>query len=167
MNQTSEQAQSERCAPLSENDVRCEKVLRAAERLFARRPDWVVFFRKILGTSGLVRREFPSPRELRQFEQTRAYARIQQLLRRLREDRPALPHKEEPTRVITVRLPQSLHEALRVEAHQHCTSMNKLCISKLLQFIENDLVPNERFRLGRAQAAIGPQGPAEKQIKQE
>ena len=51
--------------------------------------------------------------------------------------------EEEPTRVITVRLPKSLHEALRVEAHEHQTSMNKLCISKLLQFIDGDKVPTE------------------------
>ena len=37
------------------------------------------------------------------------------------------------TRVITVRLPESLHEALKAEAVDHKTSMNKLCISKLLQ----------------------------------
>ncbi len=48
---------------------------------------------------------------------------------------------QEPTRVITVRLPKSLHEALRVEAHEHRTSMNKLCISKLLQIIDGQQVP--------------------------
>ena len=51
----------------------------------------------------------------------------------------------EPTRVITVRLPKSLHEALRVEAHEHRTSMNKLCISKLLQFIDGQQVPAETY----------------------
>ncbi len=45
--------------------------------------------------------------------------------------------------MITVRLPKSLHEALRVEAHEHRTSMNKLCISKLLQFIDAENVPSE------------------------
>ena len=45
--------------------------------------------------------------------------------------------------MITVRLPKSLHEALRAEAHEHRTSMNKLCISKLLQFIDNEKVPAE------------------------
>jgi predicted HicB family RNase H-like nuclease len=45
--------------------------------------------------------------------------------------------------VITVRLPQSLHEALKDEAHAHRTSMNQLCISKLLQFIDGDFVPND------------------------
>jgi predicted HicB family RNase H-like nuclease len=48
---------------------------------------------------------------------------------------------DEPTRVITVRLPKCLHEALRAEAHEHRTSMNKLCISKLLQFIDEGMVP--------------------------
>ena len=47
----------------------------------------------------------------------------------------------EPTRVVTVRLPKSLHESLRVEAFEHHTSMNKLCISKLLQIIDDELVP--------------------------
>ncbi|MEM1304746.1 MAG: hypothetical protein AAGG46_07605, partial [Planctomycetota bacterium] len=50
----------------------------------------------------------------------------------------------EPTRVITVRLPKSMHEYLRTEAHDLRTSMNKLCISKLLQVIEQDLIPTER-----------------------
>jgi hypothetical protein len=46
--------------------------------------------------------------------------------------------------VITVRLPKSMHEYLRTEAHDLRTSMNKLCISKLLQVIEQDLIPTER-----------------------
>ncbi|MGE3244133.1 MAG: hypothetical protein AB7I57_23920, partial [Pirellulales bacterium] len=46
--------------------------------------------------------------------------------------------------VITVRLPKSMHEYLRTEAHDLRTSMNKLCISKLLQVIEQDLIPAER-----------------------
>ena len=64
--------------------------------------------------------------------------------------------------MITVRLPQSLHETLRIEAYQHCTSMNKLCISKLLQFIESDLVPNERFRLSKTGETTHRGTPAER-----
>jgi hypothetical protein len=37
----------------------------------------------------------------------------------------------EPTRVITVRLPKSLHESLKIEAHARNTSLNQLCIAKL------------------------------------
>ena len=39
-----------------------------------------------------------------------------------------------------MRLPKSLHETLQEEAFEHRTSMNKLCISKLLQFIDSDKV---------------------------
>ena len=40
-----------------------------------------------------------------------------------------------------MRIPQSLHEALRIEAYEHHTTMNKLCISKLVQFIDTEHVP--------------------------
>ena len=120
-----------------------EEVYQAAFELFSRNPDWETFFRKIMGLHGLIRRTFPSPDALAEFERTEAYAEIQQLLRTLREHKPGILNVREPTRVITVRLPKSLHEALRVEAHEHCTSMNKLCISKLLQFIETEFVPSE------------------------
>ncbi|MCA9241923.1 MAG: hypothetical protein KDA37_17050, partial [Planctomycetales bacterium] len=33
---------------------------------------------------------------------------------------------------------------LRTEAHDLRTSMNKLCISKLLQVIEQDMIPTEK-----------------------
>ena len=59
------------------------------------------------------------------------------------EHGPAALETAEPTRVITVRLPKSLHESLRDEAYEHRTSMNKLCISKLLQFIDGQQVPPE------------------------
>lgn len=38
---------------------------------------------------------------------------------------------QEPVRVITVRLPKSLHERLREAAYQQRTSMNQLCIERL------------------------------------
>jgi predicted HicB family RNase H-like nuclease len=44
---------------------------------------------------------------------------------------------------ITVRLPKSLHESLRAEAHDRKTSMNQLCISKLLQVIDAEMVVSE------------------------
>jgi hypothetical protein len=66
------------------------------------------------------------------------------MLAKLRENDADLPGgPREPTRVITVRLPKSLHESLRAEAHDRRTSMNKLCISKLLQVVDEELVPTE------------------------
>jgi predicted HicB family RNase H-like nuclease len=123
---------------------RQQEALRAAHDLFVQNPDWVKFYREILGLHGVVRQHFPRREALAAFEQTEAYQEIQQMLRKLRE-RSVAPTggSQEPTRVITVRLPRSLHEALRAEAHEHQTSMNKLCISKLLQFIDNELIPIE------------------------
>jgi predicted HicB family RNase H-like nuclease len=120
-----------------------EKVQSVVENLYSRQPDWVTFYREVCGLHGVTRREFPSPGTLREFEQTELYQDIQQMLTKLREQGPVATDPAEPTRVITVRLPKSLHEALRVEAHEHHTSMNKLCVSKLLQFIDNGLIPVE------------------------
>jgi len=127
-----------------------EEIKSAAEKLFAAKPEWIVFYREILGLRGLIRRFYPTMEAMAEFEQTEAYRQIQRMLAELRKQ---LPPKKDPsaptdsaisdedTRVITVRIPQSLHDALRIEAFEHRTSMNKLCISKLLQSIDNEHVP--------------------------
>jgi len=121
-----------------------QDVFRAADEIYRQRPSWVTFFREVLGVDGIVRQMYQSPEALTQFEQTAEYQKIQQMLAKLRENDADLPGgPREPTRVITVRLPKSLHESLKNEAHDRHTSMNKLCISKLLQVIDDDLVPQE------------------------
>jgi predicted HicB family RNase H-like nuclease len=115
---------------------------RIAAGMFQQQPDWITFFREVLGVDGLVRRLFTTPEELAEFERSDEYAEIQQMLARLRE-RNAADSGKEPTRVITVRLPKSLHESLRAEAHDRKTSMNQLCISKLLMVIESETEVSE------------------------
>ncbi len=124
-----------------QTDSRETKVFRVATELFRQDPDWVTFFRELLGVEGVIRRVFTTPAELAEFEQTREYAEIQQMVAKLRERANEPSDSREPTRVITVRLPKSLHESLRTEAHERKTSMNKLCISKLLQIVDEDLIP--------------------------
>ena len=119
------------------------EIKQVAASLYSSGPDWVSFYREVLGLHGLVRRNFPTLDAMTEFEETEAYEEIQRMLTKLREKGPLESNDAEPTRVITVRLPKSLHEALRVEAHEHQTSMNKLCISKLLQMIDNAFVPAE------------------------
>ena len=116
---------------------------RIANEMFHQQPDWITFFREVLGVDGLLRKLFTTPEELATFEKTAEYAEIQLLLARLRERTGAAADGKEPTRVITVRLPKSLHEALKTEAHDRKTSMNQLCISKLLQVIDAELVTVE------------------------
>ena len=120
-----------------------QEVYHLAREKFSTSPDWVTFYREVLGLNGIVRRMFPSRDALAAFELTDEYLQVQQMLTKLRERGTMPPEEQEPTRVITVRLPKSLHEALRFEAHEHHTSMNKLCISKLLQFIDNGMIPAE------------------------
>jgi predicted HicB family RNase H-like nuclease len=124
-------------------NTREESVYAAAAELYRQTPDWVHFFREVLGLGGVIRRYYPTQELLAEFEQTETYGAIQQMLSKLRERSGDNSPSPEPTRVITVRLPKSLHDAIRAEAHEHRTSMNKLCISKLLQFIDNEFVPGE------------------------
>ena len=111
---------------------RCQQVLETAKSLHATKPDWVTFFRETLGVDGAARSIFAIPDEYLHFEKSKEYEQIQQMVASLRS-RKSKKGREEETKVITVRLPESLHEALKAEAAEHRTSMNKLCISKLLQ----------------------------------
>jgi predicted HicB family RNase H-like nuclease len=127
----------------SEMDNKPQEVIRVAQSLFHQNPDWVTFFREVLGLGGIVRQMYPGAKALAEFEKTDEYAEIQQMLAKLRVEGPPVPEDKEPTRVITVRLPKSLHEFLQVEAHEKCTSMNQLCISKLVQWLDSDLAASK------------------------
>jgi predicted HicB family RNase H-like nuclease len=106
-----------------------------ARELFQSKPDWVTFFRETLGVNGAARNVFSRQEEYVAFEKSREYAEIQNMVLALRNRKIPANTGAEATRVITVRLPESLHEALKAEANDHNTSMNKLCISKLLQVL--------------------------------
>jgi predicted HicB family RNase H-like nuclease len=141
---------------LAQSQETYREVLQVADNLYRQDPDWVTFFREVLGIDGIVRRKFASFEELTKFEQTDEFDRIQKMLVKLREKRNASDPESEPTRVITVRLPKSMHEYLRTEAHDLRTSMNKLCISKLLQVINEEMIPNERSATGETAPAPAP-----------
>jgi hypothetical protein len=141
---------------LTQNQEKYQEVLEVAENLYRQNPDWVTFFREVLGVEGAVRKAFPTFDELTAFEQSPQFDKIQKLVVRLREKRSNVDVETEPTRVITVRLPKSMHEYLRTEAHDLRTSMNKLCISKLLQVIGEDMIPNERAGGGSDSPAPAP-----------
>jgi len=129
---------------LTQSKEKYQEVLQVAQTLYQQNPDWVTFFREVLGTDGTIRKAFPAHEELADFEQSEEFDSIQQCLVKLRERRTVADPETEPTRVITDRLPKSMHEYLRTEAHDLRTSMNKLCISKLLQMIGEDKIPHER-----------------------
>lgn len=122
---------------------KASEAFRVAKELNMHNPGWEVFFREIVGANGVIKQLFKTPEELAAFAQTDEYAEIHKMIATLRNPQGESTERREPTRVITVRLPKSLHESLRAEAHEHQTSMNKLCISKLLQTITEDMVPSD------------------------
>ncbi len=140
--QTAPTISHETYAPPASIEDRRNAIQRTAAEVFVKHPDWATFFREIMGVDGIVRKMFRTPEEMAEFEKSAEHAEIQQMLAKLRE-KTAQSDDREPTRVITVRLPKSLHESLKTEAFERHTSMNQLCISKLLQVIGEGLVPAE------------------------
>ena len=145
---------------LTQSTEKYQQILQTASQLYNSEPDWVTFFREILGVDGIVRRQFTRLEDLNAFEKSPEFDQIQKWLVKLREQKNATDTESEPTRVITVRLPKSMHEYLRTEAHDLRTSMNKLCISKLLQVIEQDLIPTERSAGGPSRTSKPAPQPA-------
>lgn len=138
--------------------MRSQEIRAAADKIYQLRPSWVLFYRDVLGIDGIVRRVLTDPEELAKFEKTQDYALIQHMLFSLRAKDCDLPGgPREPERVVTVRMPKSLHCSLRAEAHDRYTSLNKLCIAKLLQPIAAQLVP--RTQEHPAAEAIPYKGP--------
>lgn len=123
---------------------KAQQVYEVALALFKMEPYWVDFFREILGINGVARLAFPSAEAMARFEQSKEFAAIQHMIARLRESGVKVEPKAESMRVITIRIPQSLHDSLQAEAYDLHTSMNKLCISKLLQIVDEDLVPSKK-----------------------
>lgn len=121
--------------PLASQDP-ANAVLQVAERLYSMDPEWVVFFREVLGVDGIVRRTFRDPDALIHFECSPQYARIREMLDALRSRESERPSDREAQRVVTVRMPRSLHETLKAEAEQHRVSINTLCISKLMKLLD-------------------------------
>ncbi|MFM8802760.1 MAG: toxin-antitoxin system HicB family antitoxin [Planctomycetia bacterium] len=113
-------------------------VLGVAERLHAVRPEWVTFFREVLGVDGIVRRTFNTPEALVRFECSPQYARIREMLDDLRDRERERPAERDAQRVVTVRMPSSLHETLKAEAEELKVSINTLCISKLMKLIDGE-----------------------------
>ncbi|MEM6329983.1 MAG: hypothetical protein AAF790_07035 [Planctomycetota bacterium] len=143
----------------AESPAAYQQLLQFADSFYRKDPDWVTFFREVLGIDGAVRKTFPNFDDLAAFERSEEYDQIQKMVVKLREKKPAADADAEPTRVITVRLPKSMHEYLRSEAHDLRTSMNKLCISKLLQVIEQDMIPAENTAPPKRRTSPAPAAP--------
>ncbi|TWU35063.1 hypothetical protein [Novipirellula artificiosorum] len=148
-------------APESVDEIpterRGQEVLRLAEEAFAKTGNWVVFYREMLGVDGVVRRLFPDADSLRRFEMSKEFLTLQEMVAAMRGQDPSKGDSAEPERMITIRLPMSLHDVLKAESDEMNLSINKLCISKLLLPIAGRFVPLQQGR--RRGRRPGPQGP--------
>ncbi len=136
---------------------RCAEALRLAIEAFPKSSSWVDFFRDVLGVDGVARRLFTSAEQMHLWEASPEFSQVLEMMTALRAQETSKCESAEPQRMITVRIPMSLHESLKKESEDHHTSINKLCISKLLVGIDNKYIPTEKGRLrGRKP---GPQGP--------
>ncbi len=125
---------------LMSTEERARKVLDEALALYARQPDWVSFYRQVFARGGMVRRMFPTPESLAEFQRTDVYLQLQRMLAQLRAEYPGPSQRGNETSIITVRIPRAVYENIRKEAFELETTINQLCISKLLQIIAPELV---------------------------
>jgi len=131
-------------------------VVETATELFGLAPTWTAFYRETLGSDGVSRALFAKAEEAKGYECSPEHAKILEMLTVLRSrDLPENdPH--EPQRMITVRIPKSLHDAICNEANDLEVSVNKLCISKLLQRIDLGMIPSSsQKRRGRRPGTAG------------
>ena len=138
------EAQEVKGSDISNPDTaKFDEVLRVATGLFEAEPEWAIFYREVFGKEGVVRRAMSDEGQLAVFKESPQYETIHQMLAQLRQVNSTPLDGDEPTRVITIRLPKSVHESIRSEAFDRRTSMNKLCIFKLVQLIDAKFVPVE------------------------
>ncbi len=120
---------------------RCQQAFAICNDLFGHAPTWVCFFRETIATNGMVRQLFANDSEFGEFTLTEPYSHILQMMTALRSRDLPENDPNDRQRMITVRLPKSLHEALCDEAGRMKISVNKLCISRMLQLLDPMMVP--------------------------
>lgn len=112
---------------------KCETVLEMAKTLInsVPKPSSIYFFEQILSNEGIMQKQFVNPTEIQAFLKSPEYKLIFSMQNELQSKDDQSDSKID-TSVITVRLPVKLHESLKSEAHDHHTSLNKICVRKLL-----------------------------------
>lgn len=142
--------------PSQPYDDRCRQILLLAEEAFAKTGSWVVFFREILGAEGAIAELFADPDERSRFIAGPEFATLHTMLAAIRSQDDSKSDAAEPERMITIRIPRSLHQMLAKESESCDLSINKLAISKLLLPANPKFVPEQRGK--RRGRKPGPQG---------
>ena len=140
---------------------KCKLVFETATELFGVAPTWTAFYRETLGGDGVSRALFTDLEEAREYEASDEHSKVMEMLTVLRSrDLPENdPHEQQ--RMITVRIPKSLHDSICDEANALAVSVNKLCISRLLQKVDLSMIPSSaQKRRGRRPGSAGTKAAA-------
>ncbi len=132
--------------PAENFETRCQQAFDVANDLFANAPTWVCFYRELMGGSGLINVLFADFTDYGAFLRTEQYHQIQMMLTALRSRDLPENDPNDPQRMITVRLPKSLHEAMCDEAGRLNISVNRLCISRMLQLLDPKMIPETQSK---------------------
>jgi hypothetical protein len=132
--------------PASSFEARCQQAFDVANDLFANSPTWVCFYRELMGGKGLINLLFSDLNDYGNFLRTEQYHQIQLMLTALRSRDLPENDPNDPQRMITVRLPKSLHEAMCDEAGRLNISVNRLCISRMLQLLDPKMIPETQSK---------------------
>ena len=137
-------------------EMKRKLVFETATELFGVAPTWTAFYRETLGGGGVARALFVEADEAREYECSAEHSKVLEMLTILRSrDLPENdPHEQQ--RMITVRIPKSLYDAICDEANELGVSVNKLCISRLLQKVDPAMIPSSsQKRRGRRPGSAG------------
>ncbi len=142
--------------PVHDFAGRCQQAFEVANDLFGHAPTWICFYRELMAGNGIIQSLFSDNSDFGDFLRTEQYHQIQLMLTALRSRDLPENDPNDPQRMITVRLPKSLHEAMCDEAVRLKISVNRLCISRMLQLLDPKMIPETnskpRGRKPRSQA---------------
>ncbi len=137
-------------------EERYAQITHFATELFGVAPTWAAFYRAVMGKEGVIWTVLPDTDSRAEFETSANYGQILEMLTALRSR--DLPENDptEPQRMVTIRMPKSLYDVLCDESNQLKISVNKLCISRITQRLDPDVIPvTEKKRRGRRPGSAG------------
>lgn len=130
--------------------ARAKEVVKVAAELFGVAPTWVAFFREVLAREGVIASLFPQAEDRKAFQLTDEFGQVLDMLTALRSRDLPENDRTEVQRMITVRIPKCVHDYICDEANSLQVSVNKLCISRLLQRSDERMIPTSaQKRRGR------------------
>ncbi len=141
--------------PAQSMESRRKQVVEAAAEMFGVAPTWVAFFREVFAREGVIASLF-SVAERKDYEQSDEHSEVLEMLTTLRSRDLPENDPSEAQRMITVRIPKCVHDYICDEANALEVSVNKLCISRLLQRSDGRMVPtSQQKRRGRKPGSAG------------